>query len=84
MRQKDIVLIGSAALVAAVIALIFSGMVFNPPTERVSVPVIDKIEPTFPDVKNDSDYNSFLNKDALDPTQPVQIGGSQNTSPFSQ
>jgi hypothetical protein len=45
-------------------------------------PVVEKIPSSLPDVKNDSNYNSFINSNALDPTQPVQIGNTQNKNPF--
>ncbi len=83
MKRKELVLVFTGALVAAIVALALSGAVFNSPATRSQVPVIDKINPSFPDVKNDSNYNSFLNKNALDPTQPIQIGNTQNTSPFN-
>lgn len=83
MRRREIILISSAALIAAVIALIVSSLVFNAPSSRTKVPVVERINPNFPDVKNDPAYSSFLNRNALDPTQPIQIGNTKNTSPFN-
>ena len=83
MKRKDIMLIVLSAAAAAFIALALSGLVFNAPSSRTKVPVVDKINPAFPDVKNDSAFNSFLNESALDPTQPIQIGNTKNTSPFN-
>ncbi|OGL34564.1 hypothetical protein A3F65_02895 [Candidatus Saccharibacteria bacterium RIFCSPHIGHO2_12_FULL_47_16b] len=83
MKRRDVILISSAALIAATIALAVSNLVFNAPSSRSQVPVIEKINPNFPDVKNDSAYSSFLNRNALDPTQPIQIGNTKNTSPFN-
>ncbi|HCM51998.1 TPA: hypothetical protein DIS56_02590 [Candidatus Saccharibacteria bacterium] len=83
MRRREIILISSAAVIAAIIALTVSSMVFNAPSSRSKVPVVEAIKPSFPDVKNDPAYSTFLNRNALDPTQPIQIGNTKNTSPFN-
>jgi hypothetical protein len=83
-RTKDKLLLGLVVLVAAIISWLIASAVFNSPAKRKDkVPIVQKIESTFPDVKNDSDYNSFLNSKALDPTQPVQIGNTKNSAPFN-
>lgn len=83
MRQKDLKTIIAAAVATAIISFILAGVLFTSPKQRTSkVPVVQKINSTFPDVQNDSDYNSFLNSSALDPTQPVHISGNHNTTPF--
>lgn len=83
MRRREIVLITTAAVIAAIISLAVSSLVFNAPSGRSKVPVVEAINPNFPDVKNDPAYSSFLNRNALDPTQPIQIGNTKNTSPFN-
>lgn len=83
MKRKDLLIICLTTVVAALLAWIVSGAVFNSPASRTKVPAVDKIDPNFPDVKNDSAYNAFFHNDALDSTQPIQIGNTKNTSPFN-
>jgi hypothetical protein len=84
MRSKDKFIFISVALVSGLISLVISNALFGSPSKRdIKVPNVQTISPTFPDIKNDSNYNSFINTNALDPTQPVQIGNSQNSAPFN-
>lgn len=83
MKRREIILIGASAVIAAIVALAVSSLVFNALSGRSKAPVVEAINPNFPDVKNDSAYNLFLNRNALDPTQPIQIGNTKNTSPFN-
>ena len=83
MKQKNIALLVIVGLIAAIISFFVAGAVFSPAKYSAKVPVIKKIDSTFPDVKNDSAYSSFLNPKALDLTVPVKIGDSQNNDPFS-
>lgn len=85
MKRKDILTIIFVAGVAGLISFVISNALFNSDKARKQkAPVVEKIDPTFPDVANDSNYNSFLNPRALDPTQPVQIGNNQNNQLFIQ
>ncbi len=84
MQRKDILTLGLTAFVAAIFSFIAAGLIFNSPSKHNSTaPVVTAISPTFPDVKNDPNYNSFLNGQALDPTQPIQIGNNSNNTPFN-
>lgn len=83
MKQKDVALLVATALVAAMFAWVLSSIVFDPTASHVKVKTVEKISSSFPDVKNDSNYNVFLNDKALDLTQPIQIGNSNNNSPFN-
>lgn len=84
MKKKDILYLALTALVAGIISFILASIVFKVPLKRTgSVPVSQPISPTFPDIKNDPAYKSFLNDKALDPTQTIQIGTGQNTQPFN-
>ena len=83
MRQKDIAVLVLVGVTAAVISFLVAGAIFSPKKYSSKVPVIQKIDPVFPDVKNDPVYNSFLNPGALDLTVPVSIGDNQNNDPFS-
>lgn len=85
MRRKDIVSVIFIAGVAGLISMVISSALFNSDKARKQkAPVVEKIDATFPDVVNDTNYNSFLNAQALDPTQPVQIGNNQNNQLFIQ
>ena len=84
MQRKDIITVVIIGLVAGFISMAVSNAIFKGDAKKVSAPVVEKIDRTFPDTVNDSTYNSFLNTQALDPTQPVQIGNNQNTAPFTQ
>jgi hypothetical protein len=82
-KRQDLIVIVIVGLIAALISIVVSGAIFGTSKSRpIKVPVVDKISPTFPDVEHDSNYTSFLNNKALDPTQLIQIGNNQNTAPF--
>lgn len=82
-KRQNLVILIVVGLIAAMISIVISGAIFGTPDRNpIKVPVVDKISPTFPDVQHDSAYTSFLNDKALDPTQLIQIGNSNNTAPF--
>ncbi|HET9721808.1 MAG TPA: hypothetical protein VFP32_02150 [Candidatus Saccharimonadales bacterium] len=83
MKRKDLLTVVGVAVVSGIISLIIANALFSPKRLSLKVPVVEKISGTFPDVKNDSQYNTIFNTNALDPTQPVQIGNNQNQAPFS-
>lgn len=82
MKRKDLLTVLVIAIVAGLFSLIIASLVFSPKRLSTKVPVVDSIDKTFPDIKNDPSYTSFLNPNALDLTQPVQIGNNQNKAPF--
>jgi len=83
MKRDDILKVVAVAIFAAVISLIIAGSIFNSPAKHnQKVPAVQPITTSFPDITNDPNYNTIFNSKALDPTQPVQIGNSNNTSPF--
>ena len=83
MKRTDILTLIGIGLITGLVSLIISGIVFNPPKKDMKVPSVDTLTTSFPDVANDPSYNNFLNEQALDPTQPVQIGQGQNRAPFN-
>lgn len=84
MKRKDILAIVGAGLIAAVISVIIAGAIFNSKTARsVKVPVVSPISSDFPDIVHDSKYKIIFNDKALDPTQLIKIGTSQNQQPFN-
>lgn len=82
MDRKGLPLIITVAVVAAIFSYIIAGLIFQAPPRDTTVPQVEAIKASFPDVKNDAAYSSFLNPGAIDPTQTVQIGNSQNNNPF--
>ena len=83
MKRGDIIKVALVAGMSAVISLVIAAAIFNSPAQHNRrVPVVQPISTSFPDVANDPNYNTIFNSKALDPTQPIQIGNSQNTSPF--
>jgi hypothetical protein len=83
MHRKDKIVLIGVAIVTGIISLIVANALFSSPTKHDSMgPVVETIPSNLPDIKNDSNYNSFINSKALDPTQPVQIGNTQNKNPF--
>lgn len=84
MKRQDLVSLVFVGVAAAIFALVISSLFFRAPSNRsTSVPTVDVIPTAMPDLKNDPSYNFFLNKNAIDLTQPVQIGNSQNSAPFN-
>ena len=84
MKRKDLMaLIGLVAFIAAILSFVMSGVVFGSPNKNpIKVPVVTPISSSFPDVKNESDYKNVFNNKALDPTQLIQIGSTNNQAPF--
>lgn len=84
MKQKDIFYVVGISLFAALFSFVIAGVVFKSPARHgTSVPVVQPIESSLPDIKNDSSYKAIFNPQALDPTQPIQIGNGQNPQPFN-
>ncbi|HET9850059.1 MAG TPA: hypothetical protein VFP35_00290 [Candidatus Saccharimonadales bacterium] len=83
MKQNDIASLIIVAFITAVFSFVVSDLLFGGGHHSSNVPTASSISTTFPDVKNDPAYNSIFNSGALDPAQPVQVGGSQNSQPFN-
>ncbi len=79
MKQKDIALIIVIAAVSAIISFVVSGKIFVTPENRSQkVEIVDKISTEFTP-PNDKYFNS----NSIDPVQPIQVGESNNQSPFN-
>jgi cell division protein FtsN len=83
MQRKDITMLATVGIITAVISFVVSGMFFNSVRKGQKVPTFESIPTSLPDLKNDPSYNYIFNPSALDPAQPVLVGGSQNNQPFS-
>lgn len=78
MKQKDIALILVIAVVSGVISFLVSGWIFAKPADRQQkAEKVDVITSDFslPDP-------AYFNADAINPTQLVRIGDSNNPNPF--
>lgn len=83
MKQKEILIVGLTAFVTALFAFLLSGVLFGSPKKNpIKVPVVEKISSEFPSPQTDPGYSVFFNDKAINPTQLIQIGGSNNTAPF--
>jgi hypothetical protein len=83
MNRKNLTILIGVALVTGLVSIVLSGVIFgNSTTNSIKVPVVTKIDSSFPDAKNDTNYNYFFNSKAIDPTQIIKIGPSGNQQPF--
>lgn len=79
MKQKDIVLIIIVVVVSGAVSFVLSKFLFTIPKNRsIKVEVVQPISSDFP--QPDTRY---FNSNAVDPTQNITIGGSQNLTPFN-
>lgn len=79
MKQKDLALVIVVVFVSIVVSLVLSRMIFASPKNRQQkAEVVDIISPEFslPPTK-------YFNTKAFNPTQQIQIGGSNNPNPFN-
>ncbi|HZP55667.1 MAG TPA: hypothetical protein VFB03_02770 [Candidatus Saccharimonadales bacterium] len=83
MTRKDLVPLLLIAFVAAIISYFVSSAVFKPIDHTDKAPQVQAIKSDFPDVKNDTAYSAIFYNGAVDATQPVQIGNSNNSQPFN-
>ena len=82
MKRRDFGLLVTTGLLAAIVSMFVSHLVFQTSSRSAEVPMVPVINTSFPDVKNDPNYSLFLNKKAIDPTQPIELGNSKNSNPF--
>lgn len=83
MNRKDIATLALVAVTAGILSLIIAGKLFSSAQRPVKVPVAQTLNADFPDVRNDPNLRAIFNNNALDPTQLIQIGNSQNSAPFN-
>lgn len=78
MKQKDIALIIVIVAISGIVSFLASGWIFAKPADRQQkAEVVDIITSDFP--LPDSKY---FNNNSVDPTQLIEIGGSNNPNPF--
>lgn len=84
MSRKDIFTFATIAIIAAIISSFVAGKIFNSNHQRnEKAAVVEPISESLPDVNNTKDFQAFYNSKALNPTQLIRIGTSQNNTPFS-
>ena len=78
MKQKDFVLIVAVALFAAVVSLLLTQAIFvSKDKKELTSEVVEPISAEF----KEPDKNVF-NENAVNPTQLIQIGDGDNSTPF--
>lgn len=82
MKHKNSWSLVLTIIVVGIVSYIVVGFIFKVPSKNAKAPVVEAINQNFPDVASDPAYTSIFNDKALDPTQPVQIGPSNNNRPF--
>lgn len=76
MKRRDILILAMVAIISGILSLVMAGSLLGSARRTDKVPLASPISETLPDLKNDSSFNKFLNPQALDPTQPVPVGGN--------
>jgi uncharacterized ion transporter superfamily protein YfcC len=76
MKKNNMTLLFAVIVMSAVFSYFIAGAVFNDKKVRQQkTEVVEKITSTFPDAYSDR-YKVFFNKDSLNPTQVITIGGT--------
>jgi hypothetical protein len=84
MKRKELLNLLAVIIATAIFSFVIATILFGSQSKRgTAVPVVQPISSTLPDIQNDPNYNFIFNTKALDPTQPIQIGNSQNNTPFN-
>ena len=77
MKSKDLALIVASVILAAIVSVITSKMLFSSSSKGQQVDVVPAISSQWPQV--DSNY---FNNSSIDLTQFISIGNSSNPNPF--
>ena len=78
MKQKDIALIVVIAAVSGVISFFVSGKIFVTSSNREQK--VEKVDAISADFKQPD--SKYFNKDSINPAQTIQLGESNNQTPF--
>lgn len=85
MKQKDLAIIILIAFISIMISSVLANAIFNSSKKHnLKAPTVNVISSDFPQVQSESAYKPIFNSEALNPTQLIKIGTSQNTTPFNQ
>ena len=79
MKQKDIAVIVSIAVISAVVSFIASNKIFVTPSNRAQeVEVVDPINADF-----QTPNKKYFNSSSINPTPNPTVGGESNDNPFN-
>jgi hypothetical protein len=79
MKQKDLALLIVVVAISVVISVFLSKLIFKSPTgSSEQVDVVPILSANFP-----TPNPAYFNPQAIDPTQLITIGDSNNTAPFT-
>lgn len=78
MKQKDIAIIVSAIILAAILSVVVSKVVFVKPSSGQQVDIVPSLSSSF----STPDKRYFNNK-SIDLTQFITIGNNANSKPFN-
>lgn len=82
MKQKDIALILVVVIVSGAFSLVLSNYLFSSPKNRQEQ--VEVVEPISADFKTPSSDDKYFNPQAINPTQIITVGDSNNQTPFNQ
>lgn len=81
MKQKDIALFIVVGAVSAVVSVLMSNLLITPSNiKKQQAEKVDSISAEFSVPTTD---NKYFNKDSINPTKLIEIGGDPNTTPFN-
>jgi hypothetical protein len=75
MKKNDLAVLLAIIGITSLFSYFLAGALFNPSKNKLKVEVVDTIYSTFPDSYSDK-YKLFFNKDSLNPTQVITVGGN--------
>jgi hypothetical protein len=78
MKQKDVITLIVVAFISLVISVVAARLLFSPSRNQQAVEVVPVISANFP-----APSSQFFNSNAIDPTQLIQIGNTNNPTPFN-
>lgn len=79
MKQKDWAVVIIISFVSAIFSFVISNQIFGSPKQRQQeVEVVTPISAEFP-----TPDGKYFNDKALDPTQLIKIGDTNNNAPFN-
>ena len=78
MKQKDVALIIIVAFISGVLSLFASKALFSSSIGKQKAEVVQQISTDFP-----APDSTYFNAQSIDPTQLIQIGNNNNTTPFN-
>lgn len=80
MKQKDVALLVVVAIISGVFSFAITQFLF--PSSKTRNLSIEKVETISSEFKQPTQNDPVFNKDAINPTQLIQIGDSNRPNPF--